>query len=469
MVAADDAAGEIEVAVAADGDVSLKCVAAPDEPPPPTRRKPAKLVINEVDYDQVGTDANGFVEITNAGGAVADLANVDLVAVNGGDSAEYDRVALTGTLAPGGHLDVAIDSRTARRTGWRYSTARHSSTRSPTRVGSPPPRSAARLKPRRGDRSADGGGGLQHRRGLADPESRRQGHKRRCGGLGLHDHGHERGGERADAVDLHPMGGRLRARPKSFRFPCTSLTAAELYEPCNEDEQAFRHAHAAGRSRVLSSGAGVAGVLAAPTAITGPVSAVGPTSATASGTVNPGGQATSWYFEYGTSTSYGKKTATKSAGSGTANVQVSGALTGLSAGTTYHYRLVATNGAGTARGADGIFATPTAPVAVTGSATSVTVSSATLNGSVDPNGRATTWYFQYGRARATARGPLRGAPAPARRLGACRPPWRTYGRDGSTTTGSSRRAMPARAGARTGHSRPPARPTRSRRLRHPLR
>ncbi|MGH3081907.1 MAG: hypothetical protein ACRDNH_12375, partial [Gaiellaceae bacterium] len=147
---------------------------------------------------------------------------------------------------------------------------------------------------------------------------------------------------------------------------------------------------------LLSSGAGVAGVLAAPTAITGPVSAVGSTSATASGTVNPAGQSTSWYFEYGTGTSYGKKTASKSAGSGTANVQVSGALTGLSAGTTYHYRLVATNGAGTARGADGIFATPTAPVAVTGSATSVTVSSATLNGTVDPNGRATNWYFEYG-------------------------------------------------------------------------
>jgi hypothetical protein len=147
---------------------------------------------------------------------------------------------------------------------------------------------------------------------------------------------------------------------------------------------------------LLSSGAGAAGLLAAPTAITGPVSAVGAASATASGTVNPNGLATSWYFEYGTSTSYGKKTATKSVGSGTANAQVSGALTGLSAGTTYHYRLVATNSAGAARGADGIFTTPTAPVAVTGSATSITVSSATLNGSVDANGRATTWYFEYG-------------------------------------------------------------------------
>jgi hypothetical protein len=147
---------------------------------------------------------------------------------------------------------------------------------------------------------------------------------------------------------------------------------------------------------LLSSGAGLAGVLAAPTAITGPVSAVGPTSATASGTVNPGGQSTTWYFEYGTSGSYGKRTPSKSAGGGTANAQVSAALTGLSAGTGYHYRLVATNAAGTARGRDGIFTTPTAPVAVTGSARNVTVSSATLGGTVDPNGRATAWYFDYG-------------------------------------------------------------------------
>jgi hypothetical protein len=108
-VASDDAAGEIEVTVAANGDIALKCVAAPDEPPPPPPGEPAQLAINEVDYDQVGTDGNGFVEIHNAGAGVADLTNVDLVAVNGGDSTEYDRVALTGTLAAGGHLDIAIE------------------------------------------------------------------------------------------------------------------------------------------------------------------------------------------------------------------------------------------------------------------------------------------------------------------------------------------------------------------------
>jgi hypothetical protein len=197
-------------------------------------------------------------------------------------------------------------------------------------------------------------------------------------------------------------GGRAppRARPESFRFPSMPFTAPGLYA------QVQMWTRSPGRRLgatvllaglvLLSGGAGVAAVLAAPTAITGPVSAVGPTSATASGTVNPNGQSTTWYFEYGTSTSYGKKTSSKSAGSGTTNVQVSGTLTGLTPGTTYHYRLVATSSGGTTRGADGIFTTSSAPVAVTGSPTGVTVTSATLNGTVDPNGRATTSYFEYG-------------------------------------------------------------------------
>jgi hypothetical protein len=110
-VTADDVAGQIEVTIAANGDVSLKCVAddGPPPPPPPPPPGQSKLVINEVDYDQVGTDADGFVEIHNTGDAAVDLSNVDLVAVNGGDSSEYAREQLTGTLAAGGYLAVAIE------------------------------------------------------------------------------------------------------------------------------------------------------------------------------------------------------------------------------------------------------------------------------------------------------------------------------------------------------------------------
>jgi hypothetical protein len=135
---------------------------------------------------------------------------------------------------------------------------------------------------------------------------------------------------------------------------------------------------------------------AAPTATTGPTTVVGSTTATVTGTVVPGSQATTWYVEYGTSTSYGSKTAAKSAGSGSSPVNVSVALIGLKVGTTHHYRVVAVNDAGTSHGTDAVFTTTVPPGVTTGAASSITTSAATLNGTVDPNGRDTTFYFEYG-------------------------------------------------------------------------
>lgn len=134
----------------------------------------------------------------------------------------------------------------------------------------------------------------------------------------------------------------------------------------------------------------------APSATTGPVTAVGPTTATVSGAVNPNGTATTWYVEYGTSTNYGSKTSATSAGAGTTSSSVTANLGGLTAGTTYHYRLVAQSTAGTSHGNDGILQTSSTPVAVTGGASSITSTSALLNGTVNPNGRSSTWYFEYG-------------------------------------------------------------------------
>jgi hypothetical protein len=91
------ATGVVELHTAADGVVTLVC-AAQSEP------GKSRLVINEIDYDQVGTDHDGFVEIYNAGDAEATLDGVAIVLVNGGDSSEYRRLALSGTLAPGDHL-----------------------------------------------------------------------------------------------------------------------------------------------------------------------------------------------------------------------------------------------------------------------------------------------------------------------------------------------------------------------------
>src|SRR6266446_10029779 len=128
------------------------------------------------------------------------------------------------------------------------------------------------------------------------------------------------------------------------------------------------------------AGAGTAAAATAPTASTGPVAAVAPTTATVSGSVNPNGTSTMWHVEYGTTTGYGNVTPTKDAGSGTSSQSVSASFTSLKPGTTYHYRFVATSTAGTGLGGDGILTTSSAPAVVTSSASNVTPTSATLNG-----------------------------------------------------------------------------------------
>jgi hypothetical protein len=81
-------------------------------------------------------------------------------------------------------------------------------------------------------------------------------------------------------------------------------------------------------------------------------------SATLNGTVNPNGIATTYSFSWGTTTSYGNTTTVTSAGSGTSAVNVSAPITGLANGTTYHFRISATNTDGTSSGGDKSFTTP---------------------------------------------------------------------------------------------------------------
>ncbi|MBC8427113.1 MAG: hypothetical protein H8E00_00495 [Deltaproteobacteria bacterium] len=93
----------------------------------------------------------------------------------------------------------------------------------------------------------------------------------------------------------------------------------------------------------------------APKVITGSATSVTSTSATLNGTVNPKGEAATYYFEYGTSTNYGSTTSSASAGSGSSAVSVSAPISGLISDTTYHYRLAATNSEGTSYGDDKTF------------------------------------------------------------------------------------------------------------------
>jgi hypothetical protein len=100
----------------------------------------------------------------------------------------------------------------------------------------------------------------------------------------------------------------------------------------------------------------------APAVTTRAASGVTDTAATLNGTVNPESAATTYQFQYGTSTSYGSVTPASpaSAGSGSSAIGESAGLSGLSASTTYDYRLVATNATGTANGSNQTFTTPAA-------------------------------------------------------------------------------------------------------------
>ena len=137
-----------------------------------------------------------------------------------------------------------------------------------------------------------------------------------------------------------------------------------------------------------------------PVAITNTASYIASFSARLNGSVDPHGLTTNVYFEYGTTTGYGLTTAPLShSGNTYLNVSANIPSPSLTASTTYHFRVVAHNTTGTRMGGDRMFITltPTGPpVVITNTATNVTASSATLNGSLDPHGSSTTVYFRYG-------------------------------------------------------------------------
>jgi hypothetical protein len=96
----------------------------------------------------------------------------------------------------------------------------------------------------------------------------------------------------------------------------------------------------------------------APIVVTLPVSALSPKGAILNGSVNPDGFATSASFQYGLTTAYDQTAPLNvSPASGRLPQSFHAPLTGLAPGTTYHYRITATNANGTSNGSDGMFTT----------------------------------------------------------------------------------------------------------------
>jgi hypothetical protein len=89
-----------------------------------------------------------------------------------------------------------------------------------------------------------------------------------------------------------------------------------------------------------------------PTVSTLSATSVGATGATLNGNVTANGLATDAWFEWGTDSTLSTSTSTssQSTGSGITNVSVNAALTGLTTGTKYYYRVVANNTSGSTRG-----------------------------------------------------------------------------------------------------------------------
>ncbi len=143
----------------------------------------------------------------------------------------------------------------------------------------------------------------------------------------------------------------------------------------------------------------------APTVETSEHVSTSDSTAVVTGRVNPNGAATKYWFEYGESTSLGSRSVAQALGSGFASIAAPTYITGLRANTLYYFRLNAQNSFATVNGATYSFRTNDSPppkgtippITRTTSATGISRTSANLNGELNPNGSATTYWFEYGK------------------------------------------------------------------------
>src|SRR5262249_41130759 len=139
--------------------------------------------------------------------------------------------------------------------------------------------------------------------------------------------------------------------------------------------------------------------LPAPQATILPADGLSMTGAVLHASIDPSGLATTYHFEYGTGAGYQDATAQAALASPTDVAAVSATLTGLSVGSTYHYRVVARNSTGATTSADVSFTTSPwpPPVVVSIDAPSaVTRTGLTLGAKVDPSWLWTTAHLEYG-------------------------------------------------------------------------
>ncbi|HEX2016836.1 MAG TPA: hypothetical protein VGN69_09085 [Solirubrobacteraceae bacterium] len=111
-------------------------------------------------------------------------------------------------------------------------------------------------------------------------------------------------------------------------------------------------------------GPGSAAGAGRPVVHTGPATQVTPSSATLTGSINPNGRASSYFFQFGVSRSYSGQSGFYESDSRSVNEPLSVPVSNLAADTTYHYRLVAINEFGRSVGPDRSLKTAKIPLSL---------------------------------------------------------------------------------------------------------
>ena len=150
---------------------------------------------------------------------------------------------------------------------------------------------------------------------------------------------------------------------------------------------------------------GISGDLTAPVVMTSSTAAPWDTTVVVTGTVNPNGTITNYWYEYGKTSSLGNKTENQTIGSGFVVIQAPSYIINLTKNTTYYFKLVAENQYGRADGNLFSFRTtegnlPPAggsPTVKTISASNISRTTAKINGEITPNKVATQYWFEYGK------------------------------------------------------------------------
>jgi predicted extracellular nuclease len=84
----------------------------------------AAVIINEIDYDQVGTDTAEFIELFNTGTSTVSLDNFSIMLINGTNSSSYRNIDLSGfNIAADGFFVICSDTTAVANCNYSFTTS----------------------------------------------------------------------------------------------------------------------------------------------------------------------------------------------------------------------------------------------------------------------------------------------------------------------------------------------------------